>query len=336
MSPPVRLALQYVYAATSSSDCALCRSSTKSAYDRLNRLLLPLGVPGEHERHALGLPVRQRLQHLDVDHAEDGGVRADAQRQRRDCGRREARRPAQDAHAVAKILNQRSHRSHLRRAGGSSKTDTTRRGTDLLAVIRGDRGGRRAASRPRAKAIRGSTLRRDRRQSPRRDPAGGGRAAAARPGAAARVTASPGAASEAARHPRERVVGSPQQLGAGRLQGVVPLPLAASLRRGIAEPGGHEAAALQAVERGVDRARRHHPPRPRLDRLPDARAVRILVEVQQREEEQLLELAQVGSHRRSVGNIRRSVAQKLRSVDLSEIPAFARLSISARFGAASP
>ncbi len=133
--------------------------------------LLPLGVPGEHERDALGLPVRQRLQHLDVDHAENGGVRADAQRQRRDCGRREARRPAQDAHAVPNILNQRSHRS-ISLCRGIVEDGHERRGTDLLAVIRGDRGGgktpvgraRKRSVAPRFVEITGNRLEGIRRQ----------------------------------------------------------------------------------------------------------------------------------------------------------------------------
>ena len=44
---------------------------------------------------ALGMRIRERPQQDSVDHAEDGGVCADAKRQRDDRNRREARTPAE-------------------------------------------------------------------------------------------------------------------------------------------------------------------------------------------------------------------------------------------------
>jgi hypothetical protein len=70
-----------------------------------------LAVPPEHERNAIGLVIRQRLQHQHVHEAEDRRVRPDAERERRDCRDGESRRATQQPEAIAEILDQRAHES---------------------------------------------------------------------------------------------------------------------------------------------------------------------------------------------------------------------------------
>ena len=57
-------------------------------------------------RERLRLRHRQLLEHQPVDHAEDGGIGADAQGQRQDSHNREAGVPAQHARAVTQVLPQ--------------------------------------------------------------------------------------------------------------------------------------------------------------------------------------------------------------------------------------
>ncbi len=52
--------------------------------------------------------IRQRAQEDAVDHREDGGVGADAQRKRQHRAKREGRRPAKDANPEAHIVDQRT------------------------------------------------------------------------------------------------------------------------------------------------------------------------------------------------------------------------------------
>jgi hypothetical protein len=54
-----------------------------------------------HDGETIGVAIGKTLQQERVDHAEDGGVGADADRERGNCDQREARRPEQQANAVA-------------------------------------------------------------------------------------------------------------------------------------------------------------------------------------------------------------------------------------------
>ena len=71
-------------------------------------------VTGRHPRRGvpdadqgLRVRIRERPDQDAVDHAEDGGVRADAQRQRQDDGSRERGSPSQAAKRMARIAHER-------------------------------------------------------------------------------------------------------------------------------------------------------------------------------------------------------------------------------------
>jgi hypothetical protein len=66
-----------------------------------------LAIGQMHVGEPLGAAHRQQLHKGRVHHAEDRGVRADAQRQHQHHGERESRRLAQLAQRVAKVLKQR-------------------------------------------------------------------------------------------------------------------------------------------------------------------------------------------------------------------------------------
>ena len=71
---------------------------------------VPIPLSGRmtaHERDdAIGLRIRKRLQENRVDHAENGRVGADAEREREQCGKREPRRVEQRTDAVSSILDE--------------------------------------------------------------------------------------------------------------------------------------------------------------------------------------------------------------------------------------
>ena len=78
----------------------------------------PQVLPQHHQ--AIGAWIRQRPQHQRVDDGEDGGVGADAQRQREDGDGREPGRPQQRPDGVAQILQGRLHRVLRARAEAGS------------------------------------------------------------------------------------------------------------------------------------------------------------------------------------------------------------------------
>ena len=69
-------------------------------------------MPGDRSHSTAsrsGLRIRQRLQQQRVDDAEDRGVGADADRERRDDDERQARAAAQRADGVAEVLEECRH-----------------------------------------------------------------------------------------------------------------------------------------------------------------------------------------------------------------------------------
>ena len=60
----------------------------------------------EHADDAVGVRVGQRLQQQSVDEAEDGGVGADAERERQQRHGRESRAPRQGSHGISQVLQQ--------------------------------------------------------------------------------------------------------------------------------------------------------------------------------------------------------------------------------------
>ena len=69
--------------------------------------LADVGVP--HHREAIRVGIRQRPQHDPIEHREDGGGGADAERQRQHGRNGESRRAAQQPEAEADILQQSIH-----------------------------------------------------------------------------------------------------------------------------------------------------------------------------------------------------------------------------------
>ena len=100
---------------------------------------------------ALLVAESERLQENRVDHTEDRGRRADAERQRQDRGDGKARRAAQAADGEAQVLDERLHgHSALRAAIGSTRaarragrplatTATTASSRLMAAKVRGSR-----------------------------------------------------------------------------------------------------------------------------------------------------------------------------------------------------
>src|SRR5690606_18917819 len=80
---------------------------------------------------------------------------------------------------------------------------------------------------------------------------------------------------------------------AGRADGVVPLRAPAPLGRRLAEARRHEALLLEPVQGRVERAGRGAPPGAAPDLVADRDAVRVVAEAQDREQDDLLELAEV-------------------------------------------
>ena len=83
---------------------------------------------------------------------------------------------------------------------------------------------------------------------------------------------------------------------AGRLEGVETFALAAALGSGLAEARGDEAAALEAIERGVERAGGDGAAGARLDVEADGDAIGVGAEAHEREEDQLLEVTDGIAH----------------------------------------
>ena len=78
----------------------------------------------------------------------------------------------------------------------------------------------------------------------------------------------------------------------------VPLPLAAALRRRIADARLDQALLLEALERGVHRAHGHAAAAALLDLGAHRRAIGVGAEAQQRQHHDLLELAEDGRRMR--------------------------------------
>jgi hypothetical protein len=70
------------------------------------------GQPGPEGHQLFRLFIAQRPQKNGVDDAEDGGVSADAERQRQHRDRGKARAPKQRSKGVAEVLKQGAHLIH--------------------------------------------------------------------------------------------------------------------------------------------------------------------------------------------------------------------------------
>ena len=80
--------------------------------DELRKVESAFGIESPPDRNqALGFRKRQRFQHDAVDHAEDGGVGADTDRERQHDEDRKRRLPAQQSQRIPRILEQSEHGS---------------------------------------------------------------------------------------------------------------------------------------------------------------------------------------------------------------------------------
>ena len=95
-------------------------------------------------------------------------------------------------------------------------------------------------------------------------------------------------------HVAQRSIGRLQCLHARRRDFVVPLALAAALRRRVADPRLDEALLFEAIERGVDGADRHAAPAAPFNLAAHGGAVGVGAEPQQGQHHHLLELAEHG------------------------------------------